>query len=84
MQAQWDERKTLFLRAFSKNVLKRQIIIFHLASGDKMSKKLIRFNREGKTVVFKKAQFRSVANQFAGKNGKKNFFLSGRPIAGHH
>ena len=43
--------KFCFLRAFSKNVLKRQIIIFHLASGNKMSKKLLRFNREGKTVV---------------------------------
>ena len=46
-----EKGKFCFLRAFSKNVLKRQIIIFHLASGNKMSKKLLRFNREGKTVV---------------------------------
>ena len=35
-----EKGKFCFLRAFSKNVLKRQIIIFHLASGDKMSKKV--------------------------------------------
>ena len=29
----------VFLRAFSRNVLKRQIIIFHSARGDKISKK---------------------------------------------
>ena len=46
-----EKGKFCFLRAFSKNVLKRQIIIFHLASGNKMSKKLLWFNREGKTVV---------------------------------
>ena len=46
-----EKGKFCFLRAFSKNVLKRQIIIFHLASSNKMSKKLLRFNREGKTVV---------------------------------
>ena len=50
---EWGKREILFLRAFSKNVLKRQII-FHLASGNKMSEKLPRFNREGKTVVFQK------------------------------
>ena len=36
-----EKGKFCFLRAFSKNVLKRQIIIFHLASGNKMSKKLL-------------------------------------------
>ena len=30
-----------FLSKFSKNVLKRQLIIFQLASGNKMSKKLL-------------------------------------------
>ena len=32
-----EKGKFCFLRAFSKNVLKRQFIIFYLASGDKMS-----------------------------------------------
>merc|ERR1712026_431069 len=36
-----EKGKFCFLRAFSKNVLKRQIVIFHLASGNKMSKKLL-------------------------------------------
>ena len=31
-----EKGKFCFLRAFSKNVLKRQIIIFHLASGNKL------------------------------------------------
>ena len=31
-----EKGKFCFLRAFSKNVLKRQIIIFHLACGDRM------------------------------------------------
>ena len=37
-----------FLRAFPKNVLKRQIIIFHLASGDKMSKNCFHFTVKAK------------------------------------
>jgi len=37
-----------FLRAFSKNVLQRQIIIFHLASGNKMSKNCFDLTRKSK------------------------------------
>ena len=40
-----------FLRAFSKNAPKRQIIIFHLASYGKMSQKVLSFYWEGKMVV---------------------------------
>ena len=47
MQAQYGERELLFLRAFSKNVLKRQIIIFHLASGNKMSDSSSQIGRAG-------------------------------------
>ena len=41
-----------FLRAFSKNAPKRQIIIFHLASYGKMSQKVLSFYWEGKMVVY--------------------------------
>ena len=40
-----------FLRAFSKNAPKRQIIIFHIASYGKMSQKVLSFYWEGKMVV---------------------------------
>ena len=48
-----EKGKFCFLRAFSKNVLKRQMIIFYFAN---CQKKLLGFNLEGKTVVpkFKK------------------------------
>ena len=43
-----EKGKFCFLRAFSKNVLKRQIIIFHLASGNKMSKNCFDLTRKVK------------------------------------
>ena len=49
MESQWREREILFLGHFK--VLNRQIIIFHLASGDKTLNKLLSFYWEGKKVV---------------------------------
>ena len=56
-----EKGKFCFLRAFSKNVLKRQIIIFHLASGNKMSKNCFDLTGKAKrwyTIGSKMAKFK--------------------------